>query len=102
MLIYKPAAAQPPAGYFQQEVNTKIQVSLNDTAHSLKGRIRIEYINHSPDTLQKLFLHLWPNAYRTNKTAFARQSTRTGIPEFYFSKPSQRGYIDSLFFKING
>ncbi len=102
ILMYIPAAAQPSAGYFQQEVNTKIQVSLNDSTHSLQGHIRIEYINHSPDTLNEIFIHLWPNAYRNNKTAFARQSTRTGIPEFYFSKPSQRGYIDSLFFKING
>ncbi|MDZ7774936.1 MAG: hypothetical protein U5L09_04630 [Bacteroidales bacterium] len=37
--------------YFQQEVNFKIDVSLNDALHELHAFETVEYINHSPDTL---------------------------------------------------
>ncbi len=34
--------------YFQQEVNSKIKVTLDDQEQTLTGDIEIEYINHSP------------------------------------------------------
>ncbi len=59
--------------YFQQEVNFKIQVTLDDRRHELNGFESVEYINNSPDTLRFLFFHLWPNAYSNNNTALARE-----------------------------
>ena len=63
--------AQVPDNYFQQEVNTTIQVTLDDQNHTLTGTIEIEYINHSPDDLPLIYLHLWANAYKNRPTAFA-------------------------------
>ena len=37
--------------YWQQHVNYKIDVSLNDQNHSLKGLEELEYTNNSPDEL---------------------------------------------------
>jgi hypothetical protein len=37
--------------YWQQEVNYNIEVALNDKNHSLKGVLKLEYTNNSPDTL---------------------------------------------------
>jgi len=37
--------------YFQQEVNYKIDVKLNDKTHELSAFETIEYINNSPDDL---------------------------------------------------
>ncbi len=37
--------------YWQQEVNYTIDVSLNDTDNTLDGFAKIQYINHSPDSL---------------------------------------------------
>jgi hypothetical protein len=88
--------------YFQQEVNTTIQVKLDDQAHSLSGKVRIQYINRSPATLSFIYFHLWPNAYRDNSTALARQLLQEGKTDFYFSNAAERGYIDSLAFEING
>ena len=51
--------------YFQQEVNYKIDVQLDDNEHLLQGTIEIEYINNSPDALTEIYMHLWPNAYST-------------------------------------
>jgi hypothetical protein len=92
-------SAQP--GYWQQEVNFKIDVQLNDADHSLNAFAKIEYINHSPDTLRFIWFHLWPNAYRTDRTAFNDQFLENGRTDFYFSGKEDRGYINRLDFRIN-
>jgi hypothetical protein len=79
--------------YWQQEVNYTIDVSLNDKDHSLDGFERIEYINNSPDTLKFIWFHLWPNAYKNDKTAFSDQLLENGNTKFYFSGKEQKGYI---------
>ena len=88
--------------YFQQEVNYTISVTLNDQAHTLHAYEEFEYINHSPDTLKYLYIHLWPNAYKNHSTAFAKQLLDLGEKKFYFSDPEERGYIDSLNFQVDG
>ena len=64
--------------YFQQEVNTTINVSLNDENNTLSAFEEIEYINHSPDSLEYIFMHIWPNAYRNNGTEMAIQNDENG------------------------
>lgn len=88
--------------YFQQEVNTTLKVKLNDKNHTLSAFERIEYINHSPDTLNFIYLHLWPNAYSNNSTAMGKQNDENGDLDFHFADSIDRGFIDSLDFKING
>jgi len=87
--------------YWQQQVNFKIDVKLNDKEHSLDAFEKIEYINHSPDTLTFIWFHLWPNAYRTDKTAFSDQLLENGRTDFYFSNKEDRGYINRLDFRVN-
>ena len=60
--------------YFQQEVNYNISVELNDKNHTLIAEEIIEYTNNSPDDLDFLWFHIWPNAYKDNSTALAKQS----------------------------
>lgn len=88
--------------YFQQEVNYTISVKLNDNEHSLTGFETIQYINNSPYSLNYLYFHLWPNAYKNNSTAFARQELENGNTEFHFASADERGFIDSLDFRVNG
>src|SRR5438552_225321 len=87
--------------YWQQQVNYTIDVSLNDKDHSLDGFEKIEYINNSPDTLKFIWFHLWPNAYKNDKTAFSDQLLENGNTKFYFSDKEQKGYINRLAFKVN-
>lgn len=96
------AFAQKNKEYFQQEVNYTIDVKLDDKKHELHGYIIIEYINNSPDTLHGIYMHLWPNAYKNHQTALAKQLLEGGATEFYYSKEEERGYIDSLDFKVDG
>ena len=87
--------------YWQQQVNYTIDVSLNDKEHTLDGFEKIEYINNSPDTLRFIWFHLWPNAYKNDKTAFSDQTIENGSTKFYFSNKEDRGYINRLEFKVN-
>src|ERR1700730_8521036 len=87
--------------YWQQEVNYTIDVSLNDKDHTLNGFEKIEYINNSPDTLKFIWFHIWPNAYKNDRTAFTDQSLLNGDTRFYFSNKEERGYVNRLDFKVN-
>ncbi len=86
---------------WQQRVDTRIEVSLDDKRHMLHGFEEIMYINNSPDTLRFLYIHLWPNAYKNDHTPFAKQKDRNHSTDFYYSEKADRGYIDSLAFIIN-
>ncbi len=90
------------SNYFQQEVNYTINVSLNDIQKTLDGFEVIDYTNNSPDTLQYIWFHLWPNAYKNDRTAFSEQLLQLGRTDFYFSDENKRGYINRLDFKVNG
>ena len=67
--------------YWQQEVNYKIDVELNDTSNTLIGAEEFEYVNNSPDTLSFLYIHLWPNAYKNGETDLAKQQYQNGKQE---------------------
>jgi hypothetical protein len=88
--------------YFQQQVNYTIDVTLNDVQNTLDGFEIINYTNNSPDTLRYIWFHLWPNAYKNDRTAFSEQLLKIGITNFYFSEENKRGYINRLDFKVNG
>ena len=101
----KPAPAPKPvvAGpYFQQDVKYAIDVRLDDRTHQLRGHEELTYQNNSPQALPFIWFHLWPNAYRDNHTAFAREERRHGGRKFLFAPAGQRGFIDSLSFVVNG
>jgi len=87
--------------YFQQKVNYDIDVTLNDQNHTLKGTIKMDYTNNSPDKLDFIYVHLWPNAYKNTETAFARQKLEDGNTRFYFADESKRGWIRDLDFSVN-
>lgn len=92
--------AQKP--YFQQFVKYDIKVKLNDVKHELHGYEEMEYTNNSPDQLTFIYIHLWPNAYKNNQTALGKQLAENGELNFYYAKDEERGYIDSLDFKVDG
>ena len=104
MLFYcqLPVANCQPSSYWQQQVNYKIDVTLNDVDNTLDGFVKMDYYNNAPDTLFFIWIHLWPNAYKNDKTAFTDQVLENGSTNFYFSNADKRGYINRLDFKVNG
>lgn len=96
--------AQLHAGgnYFQQEVNYKIKVKLDDINHQLLAYLHLEYKNNSHVVLDKIAFHLWPNAYKNRNSEFCRQKIRHRDTRFWDSGPHQKGWIDQLDFKVDG
>ena len=88
--------------YWQQEVSYNIDVALDDKNHTLKGFLNLEYINNSPDKLDFIWFHLWPNAYKNENSAFAKQLFRETDGKDRWKDLKDKGYIDSLDFSING
>ncbi len=101
LFLCKSLLSLAQSDYWQQEVNYTIDVKLDDQKHELHGFETIEYINHSPDELSFIYMHLWPNAYKNDETAMAKQLYENGELDFYYSKNEDRGFIDSLNFKLN-
>lgn len=88
--------------YFQQDVSYDIEARLDDEAHELHAHLKLTYTNNSPDTIVNIGFHLWPRAYSSDETAFAKQKLRNGSTRFHFSDHRNRGTLDSLNFKVEG
>ncbi len=85
--------------YFQQQVNYQINVQLNDITHELVSSESIEYTNNSPDKLEFIYFHLWPNGYKNYKSALCKQKLEEGNTKLYYAKEDELGFIDGLEFK---
>ena len=86
--------------YFQQKADYNINVTLDDENHTLQGNIYIDYFNNSPNDLEFIWFHIWPNAYKDNTTALAKQKLEDGSTSLYYADEQERGYINNLDFKV--
>jgi len=86
---------------WQQEVNYKIKVQLNDVQHTLSGSSEFEYFNNSPSTLDFIYVHVWANAYKDGTTPLAKQLERGGKEILKFADDSIKGNVSGLDFKVN-
>ncbi|MEO9209542.1 MAG: M1 family metallopeptidase, partial [Ginsengibacter sp.] len=103
LLVFSHLTAYPQTdkNYFQQKVDFRMEVALNDLNKTFNGFVEMNYLNNSPDTLQYIWIHLWPNAYKNDQTAFNEQLLQNGRTDFYFSPDDRRGFINRLDFKVN-
>ena len=86
--------------YFQQDVKYYISAELDSSLRILRGAERISYKNNSPDALTEIYMHLWTNAFSSNKTPFADNMLKLDKTEFYFANEDERGGYDSLSFEV--
>ena len=94
-------------GYWQQKVDYDIQVELDDKNHTLSGKEKIEYTNNSPDTLYKMFFHLYYNAFQPGsmmdmKSLNVVDPDRRVGSRISKLKESEIGYCRVSKLKING
>ena len=88
--------------YFQQEVDYTIQVSLDDVAHELNGMMELHYKNNSPDALEFIYFHLWPNAYSDFNTCLSEELDELGQFNYHFSDKEDRGNIRGFRWTVDG
>jgi hypothetical protein len=87
--------------YWQQQLRYTIQAEFNDTEKTITGSEAIVYKNNSPNTLDFIWFHLWPNAYKHDSTALMmqiRNDTSRQEKAMLFSP----GSIEGLAFNVNG
>jgi hypothetical protein len=87
---------------WKQSLRYDMHVHFYPVEKSLDVRMKLVYSNHSPDTITFIWLHVWPNAYRNDRTSYSEQLIENGDTRFYFSSKEQKGYINRLDFKVNG
>jgi hypothetical protein len=93
--------AQPER--WQQRVQYKMNIDFDDKKHQFNGNQIIKYTNNSPDTLDRIFYHLYFNAFQPGSMMDVRSRTisdpdpRVGDRIFNL-KPDEIGYhkISSL------
>lgn len=73
---YRNAAGEPGKDYWQQQVDYKIDVQLNEAEHSLTAQQTITYHNNSPYRLKYLWLQLDQNRFKAD--SLAERSTEFG------------------------
>ncbi|WP_234568682.1 M1 family metallopeptidase [Rhodohalobacter sp. 614A] len=63
------------AGYWQQEVHYEMDVDMHVEANQFDGKQKLVYTNNSPDTLNRVFYHLFFNAFQPNSMMDKRSRT---------------------------
>jgi len=89
-------------GYFQQRVDYSINVILDDVKHELNAQESFVYTNNSPQALDTIWIHLWPNGYKDRNTALCRSHDKGNDFDLHFAEEKDRGWIDSLDFRSGG
>lgn len=87
--------------YWQQHLSYNIDVTLNDKDKSLTGFETVVYKNNSPASLDFIWFHIWPNAYKQESTALFQQLKNDTSRVKKMSRITY-GSIDGLDFKVNG
>ena len=95
--------------YWQQQLRYDIKAELNDKDKSITGFEKIVYKNNSPSTLNFIWFHIWPNAYKNETTALLQQikndtARSKKMPARMTQSDGEKfgtGSIDGLAFKVN-
>ena len=56
--------------YWQQAVDYKMNVVLLDSVRQLACKSTITYKNNSPDVLDEIYMHLYPNAFQIGSVKY--------------------------------
>jgi len=62
-------------GYWQQKVDYEMDIVFDHEKHQFLGKQNLVYTNHSPDTLNRVFFHLYFNAFQPGSSMDVRSRT---------------------------
>jgi hypothetical protein len=87
--------------YWQQYLHYSIKAQLNEKEKSVTGSETIVYKNNSPETLNFIWFHIYPNAYKDETSMLFQQLKNDPKLKQNVAKLS-RGSISNLAFTVNG
>ncbi|MBZ0328573.1 MAG: M1 family metallopeptidase [Altibacter sp.] len=90
--------AQNTNGYWQQKVDYKMVIDMDVENYQYKGKQELVYTNNSPDTISRVFYHLYFNAFQPGSEMDVRSRTITDPDRRVGDRiskltPSEIGYI---------
>lgn len=93
--------------YWQQRADYVIEVDFDHTKNRFRGQQKITYYNQSPDTLDRIFMHLYFNAFQPNSMMDARSRSITDPDDRITDrilnlKPEEQGYHLIKNISVNG
>jgi hypothetical protein len=99
--------AQSQTGRFQQAINYQMDVNLDVSTSQYTGNQVISYTNNSPDILDRVFFHLYPNAFQPGSMMDERSRTiadpdRRVSDRISKLKPNEVGFLHINSLKMNG
>lgn len=105
LLLIAEVSAQ--TGRFQQAIDYEIAVNLDVETNQYTGSQIISYTNNSPDELDKVFIHLYYNAFQPGSMMDERSRTiadpdRRVADRISKLKPDEIGYLHVTELKMNG
>ncbi len=106
-LLFLSVLAQAQPERWQQRVNYDMTIDMDAAAHQYHGTQRLEYINNSPDTLTRVFYHLFFNAFQPNSMMDVRSRTIEDADarvsdRILKLKPEEQGWIKVKSLNQNG
>lgn len=107
------------AAYWQQQADYKMDVVMDVQQYQYHGQQELVYTNNSPDTLKRVFYHLYPNAFQPGSEMDARvhsikdpdarmvnkikvDGKEINESRFKNLKPNETGYLKITDFKQDG
>jgi len=105
VLLTGSAQASQPDTIAPEPVSYTIDVTLDEHAHALRATERIEYRHVAGTELERLYLQLFPNAFRDARTAYARDHARLPWllnPLDWIPWGSARGFITIRSVRVDG
>ena len=95
------------AQYWQQAVDYTIEVEMDHETAQYKGNQTVVYTNNSPETLKKVFFHLYYNAFQPGSEMAIRlknaaDKNRRFKVDIDSLKPEQQGFLNVFNLKQDG
>jgi Peptidase family M1 domain len=92
---------------WQQRAEYTMNVDFDHTQHQYKGKQKLTYYNNSPDALDKVFFHLYMNAFQPGSSMDERSRTITDPDprvgdRISKLKPNEIGYLKVKNLTLNG
>jgi hypothetical protein len=96
--VLSPISAQ---GYWQQHVNYYMEIDMDVNTHQFKGHQLLDYTNNSPDTLLRVFYHLYFNAFQPGSMMDVRSRTITDPDDRIMDRISKLGPDEIGYLKVS-
>ena len=101
LLLFVSTQAQNNKAYWQQRADYKMTIDMDAKKHQYKGSQELKYTNNSPDTLNRVFYHLYFNAFQPGSEMDVRSLTISDPDSRVKDRisklsPSEIGYIKPI------